>query len=118
MTRFEELSKQIEANAGNGTPMPLYRCHKEVWALKIKDIEPAPKPTIAELEAILQEHPERRESPGAIIVPDGQFGPIAVTLEFMVKHAPCVGGYLVYYKDGYTSFSPAEAFEDGYTRVS
>ena len=38
MTRFEELSKQIGANAGTVTPMPSYRCHKEVWALKIKDI--------------------------------------------------------------------------------
>lgn len=117
MNRFEDLSKQIEANANTGTPMPAYRCHKEVWALKIKEIEPAPKPTIAELEAILQEHPDRKESPGAIIVPDGHFGPIAVSLEFMTKHRPLVGGYLVFYKDGYRSFSPAEAFEDGYTRI-
>jgi hypothetical protein len=27
-------------------------------------------------------------------------------------------GYLVYYADGYTSWSPAEAFEEGYTPVS
>ena len=117
MNRFEDLSKQIEANANTGTPMPAYRCHKEVWALKIKEIEPAPKPTIAELEAILQEHPDRKETPGAIIVPEGHFGPIAVSLEFITKHRPQVGGYLVFYKDGYCSFSPAEAFEDGYTRI-
>lgn len=117
MTRFEELSKQIEANANTATPMPAYRCHKEVWALKIKEIEVAPKPTIAELEAILADDPRRIETPGAIIVPDGQFGPIAVTLEFFTKHRPQVGGYLVFYKDGYRSFSPAEAFEDGYARI-
>ena len=117
MTRFEDLTKQIEANANNGTPMPHYRCHKEVWALKIKQIEPAPKPTIADLETILREYPNRTESPGAIIVPDGNVGPIAVSLEFITKHRPEVGGYLVFYKDGYRSFSPAEAFEDGYTRI-
>jgi len=117
MNRFEQLSKQIEANADSGTPMPAYRCHKEVWALKIKEIEAAPKPTIAELEAILSEDPHRVESPGAIIVPEGHYGPIGVSLEFITKHRPQVGGYLVFYKDGYRSFSPADAFEDGYTRV-
>ena len=117
MMRFEDLSKQIEANANTATPMPAYRCHKEVWALKIKEIEPAPKPTIAELEAILREDPNRTESPGAIIGPEGHFGPIAVSLEFMTKHRPQVGGYLVYYKDGYVSFSPAQAFEEGYSRI-
>ena len=117
MMRFEDLSKQIEANANTATPMPAYRFHKEVWALKIKEIEPAPKPTIAELEAILREDPNRTESPGAIIVPEGHFGPIAVSLEFMTKHRPQVGGYLVYYKDGYVSFSPAQAFEEGYSRI-
>jgi hypothetical protein len=116
-TRFKELAAQIEANANTATPMPSYRCHKEVWALKIKEIEPAPKPTIAELEAILREDPSRKESRGAIIVPEGHFGPIAVSLEFVTKHRPQPGGYLVFYKDGYRSFSPAEAFESGYTRI-
>ena len=31
------------------------------------------------------------------------------------KHNPQVGGYLVIYPDGYESFSPAKAFEEGYT---
>jgi hypothetical protein len=34
-----------------------------------------------------------------------------------MKHSPEAGGYYVQYKDGYTSFSPAEAFEEGYTRL-
>lgn len=38
--------------------------------------------------------------------------------EYMQKHQPRAGGYFVVYKDGYESWSPAEAFEEGYTRVS
>ncbi len=117
MTRFEDLSRQVEANRNTGTPMPAYRCHKEVWALKIKEIELAPRPTIAELESILNEDPNRKEVPGAIIVPDGHFGPIEIDLDWLLHHKPEVGGYLVFYKDGYRSFSPAEAFEGGYTRI-
>lgn len=30
------------------------------------------------------------------------------------KHSPDKGGYVVVYADGYTSYSPAEAFENGY----
>ena len=33
------------------------------------------------------------------------------------KHNPAVGGYYVVYKDGYESFSPAQAFEEGYARI-
>lgn len=37
--------------------------------------------------------------------------------EYMDKHQPKVGGYFVLYADGYESWSPAEAFESGYTEV-
>jgi len=40
-----------------------------------------------------------------------------VSAEYMEKHKPIPGGYYVKYADGYESFSPAEAFEDGYTLV-
>jgi hypothetical protein len=33
----------------------------------------------------------------------------------MHKHKPQVGGYFVQYRDGYKSFSPAAAFEEGYS---
>jgi hypothetical protein len=32
-----------------------------------------------------------------------------------IKPAPQAGMYMVVYEDGYISFSPAEAFEAGYT---
>jgi hypothetical protein len=35
----------------------------------------------------------------------------------MIKHAPQVGGYYVRYPDGYESWSPAKAFEEGYTEA-
>ncbi len=41
-------------------------------------------------------------------------GYIQVTDAWMVKHQPIVGGYFIRYKDGYESFSPKEAFEEGY----
>lgn len=43
---------------------------------------------------------------------------VKVTGAYMRKHDPQVGGYWVRYEDGYQSWSPAEAFEGGYTLVS
>lgn len=42
---------------------------------------------------------------------------VEVSHEWRRKHAPMVGGYFVRYPDGYESFSPAKAFEEGYTVV-
>lgn len=89
--------------------MPKYQSHKKVWALKIakidKDIDKAKE--------------EDRETDGsAVITPaDEGYGPFTVDGTYMAKHTPEVGGYYVVYEDGYKSFSPAEAFDNGYTRV-
>jgi hypothetical protein len=78
--------------------MPLYQCHKQVRALKI---------------AAVDHHPA-----GARITPaDEGFGAIEVDAEYVIKHRPHGGGYYVVYEDGYKSFSPAAAFEGGYTRI-
>lgn len=79
--------------------LPRYRSHKEVEALKINWIEPQP-------------------DGGALITPveDG-YEPFKVSAHYVQRHAPQVGGYYVVYADGYKSWSPAEAFEEGYTRV-
>jgi hypothetical protein len=42
---------------------------------------------------------------------------VEVNASYANKHNPQVGGYYVRYQDGYESFSPAEAFETGYTKV-
>jgi len=81
-------------------PMPKYRSHKEVWALKIKSIV------------------RDGEGESAIITPEEEgYAPFRVEGDYLYKHKPQVGGYFVVYKDGYKSFSPAEAFEEGNTRI-
>lgn len=98
-----------------GIEMPRYVSHKTVWALKIKEIE-FHKPTIAELEAILDG--DAPETPAATITPEDKgYASFGVTTDYVSKHNPQTGGYFVVYKDGYESFSPAVAFEEGYTRI-
>jgi hypothetical protein len=79
--------------------MPRYRCHKEVHALKITGMETTPG------------------TGGATLASEHPYGPIYVSAEWLAKHPAEVGGYYVVYEDGYSSFSPARAFEGGYTRI-
>jgi len=86
-----------------GVPMrelPRYKSHKIVHALKIHNID------------------VDSETGSAVITPeDNEFGPFGVDADYMGKHKPQSGGYYVVYEDGYKSWSPAEAFESGYTLV-
>lgn len=89
--------------------MPKYKSHKEVYGLQS--------------DAILLDsdkaHKENCETDGsAMLVPvRKEYGPIRVDREYLRKHDPRPGGYYVVYKDGYKSFLPAKAFEDGYTEI-
>jgi len=114
--------------------MPRYRSHKIVRALKIKDIqtEEPPKFTNAicrgsftmgtacrSCERCAWEQERGGKPPGSIIVPeDERFAPFNVEAEYRRKHNPRPGGWFVLYEDGYQSFSPAEAFEQGYTLIT
>lgn len=90
--------------------MPQYRCHKVVRALQIGGISPKPNPDQTGLSASV--------SYGAVLLPsDPRYAPFEVPAEYMTKHQPDVGGYYVVYEDGYASFSPAKAFEDGYSPI-
>ena len=90
--------------------MPRYKSHKEVWALKIAKIEPA----CGDRPATIQDNWDG----GAIVTPvEEGYAPFRVDCEYVRKHDPKSGGYHVVYQDGYTSWSPAEAFEGGYTLI-
>lgn len=82
--------------------MPRYRCHKEVWALKISDITDPNSVT---------------DGSRVLHFEDKGYASLCVDGNFMARHRPEVGGYYVVYADGYKSFSPAKAFEDGYTKI-
>lgn len=81
---------------------PRYKCHKEVHALKIAAIEFA-------------------EDGSAKIAPtDSGYGTIKTKRDFRsrFKGGEDDLGYFVIYDDGHESWSPAKAFEDGYTRIA
>lgn len=90
----------MEKNEGVMAEMPKYQCHKKVWALKIKGIS-LPLNEAGDAELGFYE----------------PFQSILMPREWLDKHSPEVGGYYVVYEDGYKSFSPAEAFEQGYTEI-
>ena len=104
-----DREKAIAAQ-GASTPMPQYKSHKKVWALKIASISYDADAAIAD---------GNRETDGsAVITPkESGFAPFIVTADYVRRHKPEAGGYFVQYEDGYTSFSPAKAFEEGYTRI-
>lgn len=79
--------------------LPRYECHKKVSALKIAEAQ-------NDIDG------------GVTITPvEEGFAPFTLSAEWAQKHQPEVGGYVVVYVDGYVSYSPAKAFEDGYTRI-
>ena len=89
--------------------MPKYRCHKEVHALKILEIV---------LDSDVAQAENRETDGSATITPEDEgYAPFKVDHAYVHKHKPEVGGYYVVYADGYKSFSPAEAFEEGYTLI-
>lgn len=81
--------------------MPKYRSHKEVWALKISVMEFA------------------EDGTGRLSFEDDSYEPIEIP-NFREKFNGDYDdtGYLVVYKDGYKSWSPTKAFEEGYTLIN
>lgn len=85
--------------------MPRYRSHKEVRALRIKQV-------------VVHEPASGTDCRGGFIFPEEtRQAPIQVDADWLHKHNPQPGGYYVVYADGYASYSPAQAFEEGYTRI-
>lgn len=82
--------------------MPQYKCHKEVWALKIDAIE-----VYADKSA-------------TITPADNGYAPFRATTGWAGRfHGNEEDrGYYVVYQDGYASWSPTKAFEEGYTLIA
>jgi len=93
----------------NEKDLPRYKCHKEVGALKIAEID----------YDLYHAAKEGRPTDGsAMIIPaDNGHSPFRVDREYIHKHKPMSGGYYVVYEDGYVSYSSAKAFESGYSKV-
>lgn len=81
--------------------LPKYVCHKEVQALKIVKVERL-----------------SQKNCSLLLFAEAGYEPIEVPNDWIDRFGPTRGGYYVVYKDGYTSFSPARAFEEGYTAVT
>lgn len=87
-------------------PLPRYRCHKVVEAAKIYEVHVFTETLILEVSPV--------DMHGR---PNPEISRIKVGRKWLAKHDPKAGGYFVRYEDGHTSYSPAEAFESGYTLV-
>jgi hypothetical protein len=90
------------SNEGASMEMPRYQCHKQVWALKIKAVR-----WLGDVDS----------SRAELEFEDERYAPREVSSEYVRKHRPAVGGYMVVYDDGYESWSPADTFESGYTLI-
>lgn len=82
------------------TALPAYRSHKVVHAARILAIHWCLAP-----------------NRGARLDLGPEYEPVDVSGEYVERHHPEIGGYYVRYADAYESFSPAKAFEEGYTRI-
>jgi hypothetical protein len=102
---MSEAAVSTQAN-----PLPEWLCHKRVRAAKITAIVCLEPDIIGERELHEAGYRIEHNEPSAPHVFVGH--------AFIAKHNPQVGGYFVRYEDGYESYSPAAAFEGGYTRVT
>jgi hypothetical protein len=86
---------------GPAAERPRYKCHKEVWALRIAAIE-------------FDEEGRAKIAPA-----DPGYAPFLTAGDFRSRFQGGEDdlGYYVLYKDGYASWSPTKAFEEGYTRI-
>jgi hypothetical protein len=92
-------------NAGPAVGLPQYKCRKIVRAAKITEIKPWIDTTDPNSKAMAQ------------LVFGEIHGTVDVEFAWVERFKPVAGGYFVVYEDGYTSFSPAKAFEEGYTKL-
>lgn len=78
--------------------MPRYQSHKIVGALRIAAVSG---------QTVTFE-------PATIGLKTFFFDPFEAAPEMFLRYTPTAGDYYVVYEDGYDSFSPRKAFEEGY----
>jgi len=78
--------------------LPRYRCIKDVYALKIAEVIP-------HVDSV------------TLVFDNSKYASKLMDINWANKHEPQEGGYYVVYKDGYQSYSPAKAFEEGYIPI-
>ncbi len=113
--RLGTVNEDGTRSKANKHELAKYRCHKDVRAARIETVEPdatAVRGTQAGPFLVLLSDPTFTGSPD-----DTPMVRQDVTVKWMTKHSPEVGGYFVAYEDGYTSYRPAKAFEAGYTLI-
>lgn len=81
--------------------MPKYKCHKEVWALKISAIE------------------FEEDGRAKVAFTDSAYAPVLSPQGYRERFKGSEEdlGYYVVYEGGYVSWSPTEAFESGYSLI-
>jgi len=80
-----------------------WKSHKKVRAGRVLQ-QPEDDPSVSEVTMTVE---DVNGAPCKVNVPRN----------FFSRGAPSRGDYIVIYDDGYKSWSPAKAFEEGYTRV-
>ena len=90
---------QQQENQLPQSPMPAFISHKRVWALKIAKV-----------------HTDE-DGQGIALAFEGNHFAMRAFTSSQLEHKPVpeVGMYFVQYEGGYFSFSPADAFEKGYS---
>lgn len=86
--------------------MPQYQCHKTVGALKVSNV------------VEVDDEIDRWDLHFAAV----GYAPVRVTGTWIKRRVgdkplAAINGYYILYPDGYTSWSPEEAFLAGYTRI-
>ena len=88
--------------------LPKWKCHKEVWADEVI--------TVRDHSNEYNNCPVENCAHISWELKGGGFVHIDKELQRRGGDNP-VGGYFVVYADGYRSWSPKKAFEDGYTKL-
>ncbi len=89
-----------DENINEETPLkelPFYKSHKVVQAFKVLEIT--------------------QKGDGKVLLIGAEYKALVDVEYFKRNNRLCVGCYYVKYENGYESWSPCEAFEEGYSRT-